>query len=72
MGWYRNTRERINIVLFNIRDKVFRVVNILSVVATVVGLIIIIRFLGFAQDEETSLALTNYLQRHRTKKHLWR
>jgi trk system potassium uptake protein len=63
MGWLRNTRERINIVLFDIRDRVFRVVNIFSVIATVTGLIIIIRFFGFTHGEETSLALTNYLQR---------
>ncbi|WP_462317941.1 TrkH family potassium uptake protein [Marinilabilia sp.] len=63
MGVIRNTRERINVLLFDIRDNVFRVVNIFSLLVTIAGLVVIVRFFGYSPDEETSLHLTNYLQR---------
>jgi hypothetical protein len=63
MGWLRNTRERINVVLFNIRGIFFKVVNVLSVFVGLSGLGIIVYFFGFSPDAVTTLSLTFFLQR---------
>ncbi|MFO8000406.1 MAG: potassium transporter TrkG [Marinilabilia sp.] len=63
MGNIRNIRERINVSLFNIRDRFFRVVNVLSLMAFLAGAAIIIYFFGFSPDESTTLILANLLQR---------
>lgn len=63
MGKLRNTRERINVYLFDIKDRVFRVMNILSVAAGVAGIYFIVRFFGFSPDEETTQDLIYQLNR---------
>lgn len=63
MGELRNTRERINVFLFDIRKRFFRVMNILSVVAALTGFFFIIRFFGFSPDEETTGNLIFQLHR---------
>lgn len=63
MGWFRNIRERINVVLFDIRGIFFKVVNVLSVIFGLAGLGIIVYFFGFSPDAATTLSLTFFLQR---------
>lgn len=63
MGQIRNLRERINVVLFNIRGNFFRVINLLSLIALLSGLTIIIYFFGFSPDANTTFLLTSLLQR---------
>ncbi|MGM0376944.1 MAG: TrkH family potassium uptake protein [Bacteroidota bacterium] len=63
MGQVRNLRERINVYLFNIRERFFRVINILALIASLSGVGIIIYFFGFSPDANTTLQLTSLLQR---------
>ena len=63
MGKLRNTRERINVFLFDIKDRFFKVMNLLALFATLAGIMIVICFFGFSPDEASTENLTNQLHR---------
>lgn len=63
MGWVRNSRECINVLLFNVRGVLFKYLNLTTLLFGLAGVGIIIYFFGFSPNSETTFLLTHYLQR---------